>query len=394
MSSASGYTRLDGIEQMRGLAALGVIVAHAVDTSANLGAGVEGKFLAAFPVANDFGTCGVDLFFVISGFVMAYSISQAPSISAGRFAWRRFKRIVPAFWLASLGFILFREALGDPIASQASLTSLTIVPVTGQGAYIFPALFVGWTLAFEICFYLMITIVLAARCKSASVAALALVVAAALLGIAWRPAPMAARFLVNPIYFEFACGIVGQLLFRRGLYGSRARRALIALLGCFLVIFFFHPVDLGISMHPIAVIDGDLSLKRSLIFGPAFMLLLLGSIEPGRVTSRFGRAMLLIGRASYSLYLTHLFVMVATEHAGLGGWRPNVYVLVTALVAGSVLLGVLVHRFVERPLLYLLDCGATLVGGQLRSARQGRDVACVIDSIPLPLAGGARGGHV
>lgn len=354
MSNNGGLTKLDGIEQMRGLAALGVVVAHAVDTASYLGTRVDGSFLPAVPIASAFGTCGVDLFFVISGFVMAHCISQGAPISATPFLWRRFKRIVPAFWLASAALILLRLAFGDPIAPEGLATTLSIVPLTGQNEYVFPTLYVGWTLAFEIGFYLMVAIVLATGCRRASIGVLGLAMAAGLLGTIWQPASITARFLINPIYLEFACGVAGQLLFSRRFFGRHARRALICLLGSFLAMFIVHQIDLGVSLRPLAVIDGDASLKRALIFGPAFMLLVLGSIEPERSASRLGQILLFIGRASYSLYLTHPLVMVAIGHAEFGAWHPNVYWLVAALTSGSILLGVLAHQFVERPLLHLL----------------------------------------
>jgi peptidoglycan/LPS O-acetylase OafA/YrhL len=364
MSSFDGRTRLDGIEQMRGFAAIGVVVAHAVDSVSAVGTRVDGLFLPAVPAANDLGACGVDLFFVISGFVMAYSISRGAPVSAARFAWNRFKRIVPAFWLASLGYALLRLAFGEPIDPRTFLTTLSIVPLADQGEYVFPTLYVGWTLAFELCFYLLVAIVVATGRRFASLGILLLVGAAALLGMLWRPSAIAIRFLANPIYLEFACGIVGYLLFARGFHGVRARCALICLVVCFLAAITILPIDLGISLHPIAVINGDAGLKRALMFGPAFMLLVLGSIEPERRAGWFGRFLLLIGRTSYSLYLTHAFVMLGMEHAWFGAWRPNVYWLVAALVMSSVILGVVVHRAVERPLLDLLgrwrgvDCRA------------------------------------
>jgi peptidoglycan/LPS O-acetylase OafA/YrhL len=354
MSSFGGRTRLDGIEQMRGLAALGVVVAHAVDSVSALGGRVDGVFLPAVPAANDFGACGVDLFFVISGFVMTYSISQGAPVSAAQFVWNRFKRIVPAFWLASLVYALLCLAFGEPIDPRTLLTTVSIVPLAGQGEYVFPTLYVGWTLAFELCFYLLVAIVVATGRRPASLAILLLVGAAALLGILWRPSAITARFLANPIYLEFACGIVGYLLFARGLHGVRARCALICLMAGFLAAITMLPIDLSVSLHPVAVINGDASLKRALMFGPAFMLLVLGSIEPERRAGWIRRFLLIIGRASYSLYLTHAFVMLCVEHAWFGAWRPNVYWLVAALVMSSIILGVVVHRCVERPLLDLL----------------------------------------
>jgi peptidoglycan/LPS O-acetylase OafA/YrhL len=354
MSSFGGRTRLDGIEQMRGLAALGVVVAHVVDSVTKLGARVDGLFLPSVPAANDFGACGVDLFFVISGFVMTYAISQGPPISATRFAWNRFKRIVPAFWLASIGYALLLLSYGEPIDPRTFLTTVSIVPLADQGEYVFPTLYVGWTLAFELCFYLLVAIVVATGRRSVGLGILSLVAATALLGIMWRPSAITVRFLINPIYLEFACGIVGYLLFVRGFHGVRARCALICLVACFLAAITMLPIDLGVSLHPVAIIGGDASLKRALMFGPAFTLLLLGSIEPARRAGRIGRFLLIIGRASYSVYLTHAFVMSGAEHAWLGAWRPNVYWVVAVLVMSSTTLGVVVHRYVERPLLDLL----------------------------------------
>lgn len=97
------------------------------------------------PNLTTFGASGVDLFFVISGFVMAQSLATGGT-TPSRFLAARWRRIVPLFVLMSGVYILLCP---DPIAPPSLIETVTILPLFDGSSYHAPALFVGWTLGFE-----------------------------------------------------------------------------------------------------------------------------------------------------------------------------------------------------------------------------------------------------
>ena len=206
---------LVSIQVLRGVAALLVLVGHA--TTALI---VDQK-AAAFPNFT-VGPFGVDLFFVISGFVMVYSSERLfghPDAPRKFFA-RRLARIVPLYWATSSVFIWFVV----PYASTKSvLGSYFFTPHVPSEA---PLLFVGWTLIYEMFFYTVFSIALFARRRLAVVAGagvflvlFALLMPApkdASVGFFAPPASHSFGYLADPIIIEFVFGMIIALAYRAG----------------------------------------------------------------------------------------------------------------------------------------------------------------------------------
>src|SRR5260370_18583400 len=152
-----GSSSLVSIQALRVIAALVVCWAHAINA-------VPAEVAAEFPTL--YGPFGVDLFFVISGFVMVYS-SEGLFGKAGapiKFFARRLARIVPPYWAATAILVWFVV----PYAStKAVLGSLFFAPHVPSES---PLLFVGWTLIFEMFFYAVFAIALLAKRRLAIVA--------------------------------------------------------------------------------------------------------------------------------------------------------------------------------------------------------------------------------
>lgn len=140
-------SELYGIQLLRGLAATAVVVHHALEQSN----GAIGRFSPDW--LTTVGAAGVDIFFVISGFVMFY-VSFGPGRSpptAGDFLFRRATRIYPFYWLCCIAMLII-SAMGFLAShrydANTILTSLALLP----GRKIIG---VSWTLVFEIYFYLI-----------------------------------------------------------------------------------------------------------------------------------------------------------------------------------------------------------------------------------------------
>ena len=334
------------VQILRGVAAL-LVVAHHCTMMVNerLGAGKG--------VAWNNGAAGVDIFFVISGFVMALS-SQAlvgRVHPAGTFLLRRVERIVPLYWLATTFKVvtllavpaLAVNALGTPWHIVASYLFLPTLNPAGEP---FPVLLVGWTLNLEMLFYLLFAVALMLHWRPLRVLAPVLLVLAIvrviLSAVPHGVVPVVVT-LANPILIEFAFGLV---LFKAWTEGLRLPQASawLALAGGFFVI----------ALVPWAA----LSLLRPIVWGlPALAIVAAGlSLESmaASAASAAMRGMLRVGDASYSIYLSHTFVLPVAAFLLLRMHIQGIAGLVPGIVLGtlmSVAVGLGVYRWVELPII-------------------------------------------
>lgn len=345
--SAPSHPRLLSIQRLRGVAALLVVFVHAIDLAERA---PDGAVLVPLWIVNDLGASGVDLFFVLSGFVMTLGFARF----TGPGGWRRFLaaravRILPLYWLLTLAMIGITVMMPD-LAS--TMTAIFVLPLTG-GAFAFPPLWVGWTLAFEAGFYLMVAVALASGRRMALVA---LVMLAALAGMLLQPSGALAQVLLNPIGLEFGFGVLICLAYERGL--PRWIRTAPMLVGVALLMLpralwpelIFTPAAGG-------VIEGTTSLARVVSWGAPWALILLSAVASDRSEQRQGPDPLLrLGNASYALYLSHALIFAAAER-----WQPflhiDAFAVVAAMLSTSILLGLAVHHWVERPLARALRPG-------------------------------------
>jgi exopolysaccharide production protein ExoZ len=200
--------RLESVQMMRGLAAMLVVAHHAGNllvTPPVLDAG--GSYLIPSTGVAHLCAIGVDLFFVISGFVMALSARRfVGPAGAGVFLAQRFIRIAPLFYLASL--LMLAEALraGLPIDPMSVLNTIIFIPVFDDAAYSWPLHYLGWTLAFEFTFYLMVAALIAAGRGGQHPMLLAVLVALPLVGLVIQAQPILWKILTNGLLWEFALG--------------------------------------------------------------------------------------------------------------------------------------------------------------------------------------------
>ena len=285
------------------------------------------------PVFN-VGQSGVDVFFVISGFMMSQVCATRPE----RFLARRLIRIVPIYWVYTLG--LFAVALAAPTLLVSVrpdmanlLKSLFFVPYLKENGLINPIVPQGWTLNYEMLFYGLVGVCLLAV-RPAAATALASVLLIAVSGAArtWGSGA-AATFYGSPIIGEFALGVAAFWIWKRLPTGRRPRPALllaIVSLSC-----------LALVLSDYFRLDRVVPSGRLLAFGlPAFGL--VGAVllleDSRRVTNGL---ILLLGNASYSIYLSHLFVIefvgriVARAVPALHPTRPAGMVVTFILILGT-----------------------------------------------------------
>ncbi|WP_283780548.1 acyltransferase family protein [Pseudomonas abieticivorans] len=319
------------VQYLRALAALLVVVAHSLHKVGQLSSvPIEGFTL---------GDAGVDLFFIISGFVMCH-VSANKSISPVNFMRARLVRILPLYWLltcAALVVFLINPGMVNSSGGVTTLVhSFTLFPV-GQKLLIQN----GWTLSYEFWFYLIFALGLqvqgAARLAIVSVIIVGLVA----LGMWLKPLAPALSFATQPLLLEFLMGCAAYGLIRREWLGRPAYLLILVL---------------GLAG---AVVANNCpgSASRVLLWGVPMMAVFIGCVGLEAWFRQWaehavGRLLKGLGDASYSLYLSHPFaistVAVLLKKSGL---QHYTLLSVIALVVASWVAGQLCYVFVEKPLL-------------------------------------------
>jgi peptidoglycan/LPS O-acetylase OafA/YrhL len=243
------------------------------------------------------GAAGVDIFFVISGFVMAVSSigkGEGPR-AAWRFLERRIIRIYPLYWLIttllvlkiSLGFVRSANGLHH-IPPVFAVCSYLLIPAHSPAGDISPILAPGWTLSYEMFFYLCFAAALYLR-RSVPITLTITLGALTLLGLFRTGTWPAATVLFSPLLVEFLAGL---WLGRAVQTGRTLPIPIAAPLGALAAITLFAAP----SPSP---------AYQHLEWGLCGFLLVQAAVVCESKFARIPRSALLLGDASYSLYLTH-----------------------------------------------------------------------------------------
>ena len=330
----------DGVQALRAVAAVAIAVLHIADEAGAL-SGTPGHspwpWLDAVPLE-----AGVDLFFVISGFVLVWAswdlFGRLGAVPA--FVFRRLLRVGPLYWLLTAATILAGAVLPGSLSEGLGegpgylVASAMFIPWRRADGFVQPILRLGWTLEYEMLFYALLACALPlARVPGLAAVLVALAaLAAAGQAIHFAAAPLA--FWTDPIVLEFAFGMLVAIAARRGWRAGRLTVAALVL-ACMA------------AAVPTRLPGWDI---RVLVRGVPAALLVFCALGIQRVPP----ALLLAGDASYALYLVHPFpmralrVLTARLHLPEPAAAP-IYVLVTLAVCLG--LAIALHLLVEQPLL-------------------------------------------
>lgn len=336
--------RLANIQALRALAALMVVAIH---LQANELRASTDPLLTPWLYH---GVAGVDLFFVISGFIMVHvTHGRFGDIrQAARFWFDRAVRVYPPVWLftalALLGFY-FQGSLSEWLGQSGLIQSFLLIPQESE-----PLLGVSWTLIHELYFYLVFGLFLftSERWLPVWLAIWALIVTIGLAaGIRADSNPWLV-VIFHPHTYEFLMGAGVALLFRRGWYRGPI---FIAALG--VIAFGLGLWWLGLR----GPVGYPAFFGRVFAFGPPAALLVLGFAgleKAGQFTAP--RWMQTLGNWSYSLYLSHLLVIAALAHIWMRfsreGALDNIVMIIVMLTASVIFAG-LAYQLYEKPTLWL-----------------------------------------
>lgn len=341
----------EGLQVLRGIAAAMVVFHHAcwvINTYHPARSVLAGQRGLA-----ELGAGGVDIFFCISGVVIAYAARAIPPglPAAGTFALRRILRVLPPYWVFTAALLLlwlvgvgFKELRVTPglVASSLLLIPYPKQTLDGHVSY-HPILDVGWTLTFEMYFYAICTVIIAfaggRRIWPWVLAALGVV--AAVTTTTAGAASVAGGVLASPLLLEFVAG-VALARFVAGRVAPRAGWAMILA---------------AIAVFAASATVSDAMQARVLWWGIPGVLLVAGSLLiPVDARSRTNRVLLFFGTASYTIYLAHPFAMLVAGNVLKRGLLTDVPpdALLMLLTVLAIVGSALSYFVVEGPLIRLL----------------------------------------
>jgi exopolysaccharide production protein ExoZ len=291
-----------------------------------------------------FGSMGVDVFFVLSGFVMILSTARlrGQPNAARIFAKRRIVRILPMYWLFTGIHVLRGFAGGQHYQPREIICSLLFIPYRfGQplSTIYFPIISVGWTLNYEAFFYLCFAICLWIRKSPFWLAPVFVLLA--MVGLYQPEQSIGAFSIFNYRLLIFVGGMVIAKLYSRALLLNQIPAAFLVCLCISSVIAWHH----------------DTYWVHMVVWAPVALAGTYALLSFERVFSRTRHPVIqLLGDASYSIYLSHLVLTFAFLHAALRLYPslPSTigtfaFALLSVTMACAV--GVLVHKIIERPIL-------------------------------------------
>lgn len=329
--------KLDYLQVFRALAAGGVALAHMAETvSGQHPVSGATRTLSWFSSLN----FGVDIFFVISGFIMIYTTRNVSggAVDARAFLGRRLIRIVPVYWFYTTLVLLLafvRPSALHHLKNNALyiINSYLFIPVPRmEDGGIYPVLGLGWTLNYEMFFYVVFALLLLA--------------------------PRRYLLLLLSSFFVIlvlASGFIGRA--QPALWFWTRSNILEFLYGATIAQMYLSSVKIPPWISLIAIVIGIVGWQvtfgysagfaenpdvRGFVYGiPASLLFLSIALCPGArnaiSSSKWLAPIIAIGDSSYSLYLSHIFVarftILIIPPWLFGAVYPGAYVLITFLLA-------------------------------------------------------------
>ncbi len=347
--------RLYSLQGLRGAAVVGVVLFHM--------AAVELKYAGGdvlLPALVEFfqlgrrssDLLGVDLFFVISGFVMVIVTRGRfqDKVQFQRFLFNRVSRIYPNYWLyffITLAVYLAAPALVNSSHGGSNLW-LSFLLLPNERVLL---VMVAWSLVFELWFYLVFSVLLAFRERWLPLLLLAWALALLLFNLldSWQHSAPALKIILHPYALEFIVGSALALFF----YGSHSAKVPTPLV--WLLLWTSLLVGFPLIYH--YRLFQDEGLARMLVVGLVFGSLILSLVLlERRQRIRVPTPLVFTGDMSYTIYLSHLLVLGVVGRAWqvLGNWPfsllDNLLFLVLMMTA-VLCYGWVGYSFFEKPVL-------------------------------------------
>jgi len=316
-----------GIQYLRGFAALMVLWFH-----------VCAHYHKDFHI----GQAGVDIFFIISGFMMWFT-TYGSEVTVTSFVLKRLRRLVPLYWIVTLATIIVAHAIpesysGIRMGTEEMFKSLFFIPYRNLNNPGWPIVLQGWTLNIEMLFYLIFALAVSKRPWQRLLIPTIILTSLVVIRAIFHPSSAYALW-TSPMLLELLAGLWIGFAFTSGwLHHSSAGLALIVAS----VIIFTFCQWYGVPADRL----------RLIYFGIPALALVTGClmVERNKDIPKIA-ALLFLGDASYSIYLWHTLTIVIVDamerRLGMSDGIMAVPLLVVVLLLAS-LLG---YVLIERPLL-------------------------------------------
>lgn len=311
------------LQILRAFAALNVVLFHTIGTAESYG--FDTRWMAYL---KDWGASGVDVFFIISGFVMLYTQLDNKRNVKG-FLVSRAIRIIPIYWLLTITVVViylvaplaFRELVITPDWILASLGFISRAVMEKP-----PIVYVGWTLEWEMLFYLVFGFSLWFRSLTTTLVVTTLALLAFALAVS------------NFILMEFVAGLLIALVFKK--YGFKRHGRCSLVVGSLLLL-------ISINSDVRALIE-----SRVILWGIPSGLIVYGAVATTQLNSSIGK---LLGDASYSIYLIQMLSLpIFYKAISILGFNVNSDVMAIICLAATAIAGTIMHLTIEKPIIGVL----------------------------------------
>ena len=308
------------IQYLRAVAALSVLAFHIIV-----------RFDGSLPI----GASGVDIFFVVSGFVM-WATTADRRITPAEFMLKRIIRIVPNYWIATVAtalLILVRPNFmyGHELDLSRFIGSLFFLP-TLSGDKLLPVVLQGWTLIYEMIFYILFAVSLFSKQRHRPY-----LIAGTLCALAMLHASTTEPHIVsvtNPILLEFLAGVLVGVLWKNSVIAPG------------IAVSLFAAGAMGLLLSECLQPD----LPQVVRFGIPAVLLVAGSVFYEKTRGVLEIRMLrFLGAASYSIYLWHVVLAAILDGLLLRIHLPPIMHALLA-AAGTVFFTCIIYISIERPI--------------------------------------------
>jgi peptidoglycan/LPS O-acetylase OafA/YrhL len=353
--------KINSIQILRAFAVILVTHVHAIDLQMFF----SKSFQQNFYYLQNLGAIGVDLFFVISGFIISHVAGNYTGINDGiKFISRRFLRINPVYYFVSILFFVLLCFLDESIPMNSlfirAINTLFIIPVFNfQTHFFLPLLNVGWSLSFEWLFYLIYCCTILLKVRNKLPLLLIIIVGLVVAGRIYHP-NFILTFYSHPLLLEFLFGAIIYSLYNK-IRVAKGVAIIILITGVAGYIFnIFHNFN-NIAEIP-NIYSGEDQLNRVALWGIPSLFIFAGSLFIERAGAWRGiwnnSFLLLLGDASFSIYLCHYVTNYLLRLVfGAFGFFMNPDVAILFIMFIGITGGVIFYLKLEKPIILFFQSG-------------------------------------
>jgi peptidoglycan/LPS O-acetylase OafA/YrhL len=343
-SLKSQYSTLISVELLRAIAALAVVYYHCT---------IEDGFKIAST-----GAWGVDIFFVISGFIVAYSVSK----DVRNFMLKRILRIVPLYFIATflvigVTIILPNVIRGTMVTPETVIKSLLFIPYEDTLKNNFPLLGQGWTLRFEMVFYLLMALcILIIKNKKylPLFSGLFLVVLLIILNMI-HPTSWILNYYKNGLWPEFIYGLVLYYVYTYCKQYIKMNKFCTTIVTILLLVFTITSFCCLIAGDVYGFnFSGNKNIQRGI---PALIIVMtfLFFEKYMNLKNPLIKIGMLLGEASYVMYLFHLHVIAVFSRIIFFGLKKtgNIVIevaIVLFIMFITMIVSIILYKYLDKPI--------------------------------------------